>query len=63
MWDVGGKDRDSSFQEGVSHTYTLRLDYSKNSILYQKKHTHHFSIKSKSKKKKRKKNLRNNSNN
>ena len=25
LWGVGGKGQDSSFQEGVSHTYTLRL--------------------------------------
>ena len=55
MWDVGGKDRDSSFQEGVSHTYTLRLDYSKNSILYQKNIPTILVLKAKAKKKKKKK--------
>ena len=25
LWSVGGKDQDSRLQEGVSHTYTLRL--------------------------------------
>ena len=55
MWDVGGKDRDSSFQEGVSHTYTLRLDYSKNSILYQKNIPTILVLKAKAKKKKEKK--------
>ena len=25
LWGVGGKGQGSSFQEGVSHTYTLRL--------------------------------------
>ena len=25
LWGVGGKSRGSSFQEGTSHTYTLRL--------------------------------------
>ena len=34
LWGVGGKDRSSSFQEEVSHTYTLKLGYSRNSILY-----------------------------
>ena len=33
---VGGKGRSSSLQEGASHTYTLRLNQSRNSILYQK---------------------------
>ena len=30
-----GKGQSSSIQEGGSHTYTLRLDYSRNSILYK----------------------------
>ena len=34
MW---GKGQSSSLQEGVSHTYTLRLGQSRNSILYKKK--------------------------
>ena len=38
--DSGGKGRGSSLQEGGSHTFTLRLGYSRNSILYQK----HFSL-------------------
>ena len=29
LWDVGGKGRDSSLQEGVSCTYTLILGYSR----------------------------------
>ena len=37
LWDVGSKGRNSSLQEGVSYTYTLRLDKSKISILYKKK--------------------------
>ena len=36
LWDVGGKGRDSSFQEGVSYTYTLRVSYSKIFILHKK---------------------------
>ena len=32
-----GKDWGSSLQEGAPHTYTLRLGYSRNSILYIKK--------------------------
>ena len=36
MWGVGSKGRDSSSQNGVSHTYTVRLDYSRISILYIK---------------------------
>ena len=36
LWVVEDKSRDSSFQEGVSHTYTLKLGYSRNYILYQK---------------------------
>ena len=32
-----GKDRGSSLQEKALHTYTFRLDWSRNSILYQKK--------------------------
>ena len=36
LWGVGGKGWGSSFQEGVSHTYTPRLDYSRISILYKK---------------------------
>ena len=31
-----GEGRSSSLQEGVSHTYTLKLGYSRNYILYQK---------------------------
>ena len=34
---VRGKGRGSSFQERVSHTYTLRLEYSIIFIMYQKK--------------------------
>ena len=37
VWGVGSKNEDSSLQEGASHTYTLRLDYSRISILYKKK--------------------------
>ena len=37
MWGVGGKGRGSSLQEKALHTYTFRLDWSRNSILYQKK--------------------------
>ena len=33
---MGSKGRDSSSQNGVSHTYTVRLDYSRISILYIK---------------------------
>ena len=36
LWGVGDKDQSSSFQEGASHTYTLRLGQDRNSILYQK---------------------------
>ena len=32
-----GKDRGSSLQEKTLHTYTFRLDQSRNFILYQKK--------------------------
>ena len=34
---MGDKGRDSSLQKRASHTYTLRLGYSRISILYQKK--------------------------
>ena len=34
---MGGKGQGSSLQEGVSHTYTLRLSQSIDSILYKKK--------------------------
>ena len=34
LWGVGDKDQSSSFQEGASHTYTLRLGYSGIYILY-----------------------------
>ena len=34
LWDMGGKGRDSSFQERVSHTYILRLGYNRNSIVW-----------------------------
>ena len=34
---MGGKDRGLSLLKGVSHTYTLKLDYSIISILYKKK--------------------------
>ena len=37
MWGVGDKSWDSSLQEGVSHTYTLKLDHSRIFILYNKK--------------------------
>ena len=37
MWGVGGKGRGSSLQEKTLHTYTFRLDWSRNFILYQKK--------------------------
>ena len=33
----GGKGWGLSFQEGVSHTYTIRLDKSRISILYKNK--------------------------
>ena len=33
---MGGKGRDSSLKEEASHTYTFRLGYSRNSILYKK---------------------------
>ena len=33
VWGVGGKGQGSSFQEETSHTYTLRLGQSRNSIL------------------------------
>ena len=32
----GGKGQGSSLQEGASNTYTFRLGYSRNSILYEK---------------------------
>jgi len=35
LCSVGDKDRGSSLQEEGSHTYTLRLSYSINSILYK----------------------------
>ena len=41
-----GKSRDSSLQERASHTYTLRLGQSRNSILYQKKKKKKKKIKS-----------------
>ena len=34
---MGGKGQGSSLQDGVSHTYTLRLFYNRISILYLKK--------------------------
>ena len=34
---MGGKGCGLNFQEGASHTYTLKLDQSKNSALYKKK--------------------------
>ena len=34
---MGGKGRDSSLKEETSHTYTFRLGYSRNSILYKKR--------------------------
>ena len=34
---MGTKDRDLNLQEEISYIYTFKLDYSKNSILYQKK--------------------------
>ena len=36
LWGVGVKGWGSSLQEGASHTYILRLGYSRNSILYKK---------------------------
>ena len=36
LWDVEGKDRSLSLQERTSHTYTLKLGQSRNSILYKK---------------------------
>ena len=36
LWSVGDKSWGSSFQEKVSNTYTLRLGYSRISILYKK---------------------------
>ena len=36
LWDVGGNARGSSLKEGASHSYTLRLCKSRNSILYKK---------------------------
>ena len=52
-WSVGGKGRSSSIQEGVSHTYILRLSQSSNSILYKKKKN-----KNKKKTKNKKQNLK-----
>ena len=37
LWGVRNKDWGLSFQEGVSYTYTLRLGYSRDSILYKNK--------------------------
>ena len=37
LWGVGGKGWGLSLQEKALHTYTFRLDWSRNSILYQKK--------------------------
>ena len=34
LWGVGDKDQSSSFQEGASHTYTLRLGFSVIYIFY-----------------------------
>ena len=34
LWSIGGKGRGSSLQKRASHTYTLRLGYNRNSILY-----------------------------
>ena len=34
LWGMRGKGRDSSHQKIASNTYTLRLDYSRISILY-----------------------------
>ena len=39
---VGGKGRSSSLQEGFSHIYTLKLSWSRNSILYKKKNVKIF---------------------
>ena len=39
LWSVKGKSQGSSIQERILHTYTLRLGYNKNSILYQKTKT------------------------
>ena len=35
LCNVGGKGQSSSFQEGASHTFTLKLGSNKISILYQ----------------------------
>ena len=43
LWGVGGKGQNSSLQEGTLHTFTLRLGYSRISILYKKiKKKFHF---------------------
>ena len=36
LWDVRDKGQGSSFQKGTSHTYILRLGYSRIYILYPK---------------------------
>ena len=36
LCDMGDKSWGLSLQEGTSYTYTLRLGYSRNSILYKK---------------------------
>ena len=45
LWSIGGTNQDSSLEKGVSHTYILRLGYSKISILYQKRKRKKSSLK------------------